>query len=151
MPPETCPNCGAVVPPQARACPGCGSDESTGWSDSATASHLGIPEEKFDYEDFVQEEFAHRPLKPRGIHWRSSGLEEPGREERTKITLPPEIELVKVADRSLSDMLEAGEIDALFSARAPSCFERGAAHVTRLFPDYRAAEEARKQGPVSRA
>ena len=69
MPPKTYPNCGAVVPPQARACPGCGSDESTGWSDSATASHLGIPEEKFDYEDFVQEEFAHRPLKPRGIHW----------------------------------------------------------------------------------
>ena len=76
------------------------------------------------------------------ISWRSTGLEEPGREERAPLTLPPEIELRKVPDRSLSQMLEAGEIDAVFSARAPSCFERGAAHVTRLFPDYRAAEEA---------
>ena len=69
MPPEVCPSCGAVVPRNARACPGCGSDEKTGWSDSAYASNLGIPEEQFDYDDFVKEEFAPRPLKPRGIHW----------------------------------------------------------------------------------
>ena len=33
-----------------------------------------------------------------------------------------------------------GEIDAMFSARAPSCFLRRAPHVGRLFPDYRAVE-----------
>jgi 4,5-dihydroxyphthalate decarboxylase len=45
-------------------------------------------------------------------------------------------------------MLETGEIDALFVARPPSCFARGAANVVRLFPDFRAAEEAyfRKTG-----
>jgi RNA polymerase subunit RPABC4/transcription elongation factor Spt4 len=69
MPPEVCPNCGAIVPRNAKACPGCGADETTGWSDSATASHLDIPEEKFDYDDFVKEEFAPRSPKPRGIHW----------------------------------------------------------------------------------
>ncbi len=69
MPPEICPNCGAVVPRRAKACPGCGADEHTGWSDSAIADNLGIPEEHFDYGEFVKEEFGHRQVKPRGIHW----------------------------------------------------------------------------------
>ena len=69
MPPETCPNCGADVPRNARACPGCGADEKTGWSDSAYASGLGIPDDHFDYNQFVAEEFEAAPVKPRGIHW----------------------------------------------------------------------------------
>ncbi len=69
MPPEACPNCGALVPPRAKACPGCGSDEKTGWSDSAHASYLGIPDEAFDYDEFVAEEFNPPKLKPRRLHW----------------------------------------------------------------------------------
>ncbi len=69
MPPEVCPNCGAVIPLKAKACPGCGSDEMTGWSDSARADNLGIPQEDFNYENFVKEEFGSRRLKPRGLHW----------------------------------------------------------------------------------
>jgi 4,5-dihydroxyphthalate decarboxylase len=38
--------------------------------------------------------------------------------------------------------LADGELDAVFSARPPSCFLRGDANVDRLFPDYRAAEHA---------
>jgi 4,5-dihydroxyphthalate decarboxylase len=37
-------------------------------------------------------------------------------------------------------MLESGELDAVISARAPSCFLNGAANVGRLFPDYPDAE-----------
>jgi len=69
MNPEVCPNCGANVPRNAKSCPGCGSDEKTGWSDSAYADNLGIPDENFNYENFVQEEFGSRSLKPRGLHW----------------------------------------------------------------------------------
>ena len=69
MPPETCPNCGADVPRHAKACPGCGADEKTGWSDSAYADNLGLPDENFDYDEFVQEEFGTARVKPRGIHW----------------------------------------------------------------------------------
>ncbi len=68
MPPVICPNCGATVPPKAKACPGCGSDEKTGWSDSAHADNLGIPDEDFDYEAFVKDEFGGR-TKPRDMHW----------------------------------------------------------------------------------
>ena len=34
-----------------------------------------------------------------------------------------------------------GEIEAMISARAPSCFDRGAPKVGRLFPDFRAIEQ----------
>ena len=68
MPPATCPNCGATVPPKAKACPECGSDEKTGWSDSAHADNLGIPDEHFEYEEFVKDEFGGR-TKPRDMHW----------------------------------------------------------------------------------
>lgn len=42
--PETfvCPHCGADVPVGAPACPICGSDEETGWSDRADYAHLLI-------------------------------------------------------------------------------------------------------------
>ncbi len=82
-------------------------------------------------------------VHPRDIKWRRGGLEDAGREERATIKLPPEIDLQSVPhDRTLSDMLAKGEIDGLISARAPSCFLRGAPNVARLFPDYPAAEEA---------
>jgi hypothetical protein len=69
VPPESCPNCGANVPRNANACPECGSDETTGWSDKAVADHLGLPDEEFDYAEFVKEEFGHGVARPRGIHW----------------------------------------------------------------------------------
>lgn len=56
--PETCPNCGEDLPPRARACPHCGADDRTGWSDRAAAERLGVPaDEPFDHEAFVREEF----------------------------------------------------------------------------------------------
>ncbi|MGD9617980.1 MAG: hypothetical protein AB7H90_22605 [Alphaproteobacteria bacterium] len=45
------------------------------------------------------------------------------------------------ADKTLSQHLDSGRVDALISALAPSCFGRNP-KVRRLFPDYRAAEEA---------
>jgi hypothetical protein len=69
MSPEVCPNCGAEVPRNAKACPECGSDEKTGWSEKAHADNLGLPDEEFDYDEFVKEEFGGGQAKPRGITW----------------------------------------------------------------------------------
>lgn len=69
MPPEVCPNCGAEVPPNAKACPECGSDKTTGWSEKAYADNLGLPDEEFDYDEFVKNEFGTGRAKPRGIGW----------------------------------------------------------------------------------
>ena len=64
--PETCPECGAMVPANASACPECGADEQTGWSERAQAQRLGLPDDEFDYDEFVKEEFgnAKRPARP---------------------------------------------------------------------------------------
>ena len=70
--PEICPHCGALVPRQARACPACGSDEETGWSDRAAAQRLDLPDDEFNYDEFVKEEFGTGQsgrLRPRGIGW----------------------------------------------------------------------------------
>ena len=69
MAPEICPNCGAEVPRNAKACPGCGSDERTGWSEEARAGELDLPDEEFDYKDFVEREFGGKSPRPRGIPW----------------------------------------------------------------------------------
>ncbi len=69
MAPEICPNCGAEVPPKARACPECGADEQTGWSEEARVGGLDLPDENFDYNDFVKREFGGKSVVPRGLHW----------------------------------------------------------------------------------
>ncbi len=65
MPPEECPYCGAPVPENASACPDCGSDESTGWSQAAYCENLGIPDpdEEFDHDTFVENEFGRADKK----------------------------------------------------------------------------------------
>ena len=71
MPLAFCPNCGTAVPNGASACPECGADEETGWSDDAHAQGLGIPDENFDYDEFVEREFGEEKpsVKAQGLHW----------------------------------------------------------------------------------
>jgi 4,5-dihydroxyphthalate decarboxylase len=80
-------------------------------------------------------------VKASDVHWFTGGQEEPGRKERVKLTLPPEIKLEPIADdKTLNGMLENGEIDALISARSPTCFVKGSPNVKRLFPNYKDVE-----------
>ncbi len=75
-------------------------------------------------------------VKPSDIHWIRGGLEEAGRPEKIAITLPKDVKLENAPEgRTLSAMLEAGEIDGFIGPRVPSCFERGAPHVGWLFAD----------------
>jgi 4,5-dihydroxyphthalate decarboxylase len=68
------------------------------------------------------------------------GLEDPGRTEKVTLNLPPNIKLQEIpATKTLSQMLEAGEIDALVSPRSPSTFKPGG-KVRRLFEDYATVE-----------
>jgi 4,5-dihydroxyphthalate decarboxylase len=105
---------------------------------------IGVPEYQMTANVWVrgmlEEEYG---VTPRDIKWRRGGLEEPGREERSPMKTAPGVDLASVpADRSLSDMLEMGELDGVIGARAPSCFLRGAPNVARLFPNYPEVEEA---------
>src|SRR5687767_8978312 len=67
----------------------------------------------------------------------SGGEEEPGRDEKLKIELPPAIRLRPIpGDKTLSRMLADGELDALVTARAPSTFHKEPDKVKRLFANY---------------
>ena len=81
-------------------------------------------------------------IAPSDLHWRLGGVEQPS----TKAGASDQVAGVEIenipAGKTLSGMLADGEIDAIFSARPPSCFERGAPHVGRLFADTRAVEQA---------
>jgi 4,5-dihydroxyphthalate decarboxylase len=81
-------------------------------------------------------------IKPSDLRWRLGGLEQPSQK-----TAPPEpvagVDIANIpADKTLAGMLAEGELDALFTARPPSCFVKGAPNVGRLFADTRAAEQA---------
>jgi len=75
------------------------------------------------------------------IMWVQAGVNDPGREEHAQLRLPPGISLRAVPDRSLSEMLLAGEIDAIISARVPRPAAEGDSRIRRLFPDFRKVEQ----------
>jgi uncharacterized membrane protein YvbJ len=52
----TCPNCGEEVPMKAKACPHCGSDKETGWSDQTYMDGVDIYDEE-DYAETIRKEF----------------------------------------------------------------------------------------------
>ncbi len=78
----------------------------------------------------------------RRITWVEGGVNEPRPPDREMDLRPVgelKVELIGL-EQTLSDMLEAGEIDAYFGARRPAAFDHGR-NVARLFPDYRAREK----------
>ena len=67
--PENCPVCGEDVPRGAAACPECGADHLSGWREDAdTTGGLDLPDEEFNYDEFVKKEFGNE-VKPEGISW----------------------------------------------------------------------------------
>ena len=104
---------------------------------------VGVPEYEITavvwLRGIFQEEYG---VHPRDVHWRGGGIEVPGRPEKLKLNLPPDIDYKPIpADKTLSRMLDEGEIDALFTARAPSAFTSGSPNVARLFESYWEVEE----------
>jgi 4,5-dihydroxyphthalate decarboxylase len=103
---------------------------------------VGVPEYQMTaavwIRGILQDQYG---LQPTAMRWRTGGLEEAGREEKSKLAIPG-LDLAPIpATETLSAQLASGALDALVSALAPSCFGRDPA-IVRLFPDYRAAEEA---------
>jgi 4,5-dihydroxyphthalate decarboxylase len=75
------------------------------------------------------------------VQYYTGGQEEPGRPEKLRLQLPPDTRVERIgAKQTLSSMLEHGEIDALYAARAPSMLYGGSGTVTRLFADFMTVE-----------
>lgn len=56
-PPGQCPACGEWVPRGAAACNDCGACANSGWSGDTHADGLDLPDEDFNYDEFVTREF----------------------------------------------------------------------------------------------
>ena len=71
-PPE-CANCGAEIPPNARACPQCGADERTGWDEQSVYDGMELPDDDDTaraHDRFVEEEVkGGRPRSRRDWFW----------------------------------------------------------------------------------
>ena len=81
-------------------------------------------------------------FKPQASRWVIGGLEYPAAPlDFIPHPHPAEVDVsVAPEGKTLNSMLEAGEIDALFSANVPQCVLDGSPNVGRLFPDYESLE-----------
>ena len=62
-PPGQCPVCGEWVPRGAKACGDCGACARSGWKDNAEVyDGLDLPNDEFDYDSFIAEEFGGKPV-----------------------------------------------------------------------------------------
>ena len=89
------------------------------WIRGILSEHYGVPVDSVTY-------------------W-TGGEEEPGRPEKQSLSLPANIKVRPIPeDKTLSQMLLDGEIDAFHTARKPSTYD--GVRVRRLFENYRPVE-----------
>jgi 4,5-dihydroxyphthalate decarboxylase len=71
------------------------------------------------------------------VHYLTGGEEEPNRPEKIPLNLPENIKVDPIGEgETLATMLESGELDALYTARAPLSFYNENSNIQRLFPNY---------------
>jgi 4,5-dihydroxyphthalate decarboxylase len=76
------------------------------------------------------------------VRWVQGGTNEPGRIEGLDFEPPPGMTIEAERDRSLSELLLTGEIEAIIAPHSPAAFEDRSGRIVRLFSDTQAEEEA---------
>jgi 4,5-dihydroxyphthalate decarboxylase len=85
----------------------------------------------------LEEEYG---VKPHEIRWVRGGIEQAGRIEKINLDLPPNVTIEDIPpERTLSEMLDAGELDGIVGPRAPLGFVHGNPNIGWLFQDPQAA------------
>jgi 4,5-dihydroxyphthalate decarboxylase len=107
-------------------------------------ARVGVPEFQMTAPVWIrgvlQDDYGVDPAAPTYL---TGGEEEPGREEKLRLNLPERFKVQPIGPtQTLSAMLADGELDALYTARAPSTFYSRPDDVCRLFPDAPAVERA---------
>lgn len=90
------------------------------WGMAAIVYARGMLEESYGFD-------------PYSATWVQAGLHQPGRVDRMPPRADVRVNYTQVKDRSLCQMLESGELDAVFSARTPDIFYRPDSPIERLF------------------
>ena len=103
---------------------------------------IGVPEWAQTASIYTRGWLVHNigiPLKE--IDWVQAGVNQPGRQEKVKLSLPDGVTCTPRPDASLTDLLLAGEIDCIMAAHPPAPVEEGLETIVHLYPDYREVEE----------
>jgi 4,5-dihydroxyphthalate decarboxylase len=98
---------------------------------------IGIPEYQLTAivwaRSILQNDYG---VAPEDVTWVRGGIDEPGRPEKIKLQLPPGVKMESAPDnRTISDMLDAGEIDGFIAPRPPSGAAARNPNVGWLFDD----------------
>ena len=104
---------------------------------------VGVPEYQITMATWARGILQHEyGVAPEKMKWFTGGEEHPGRQDKVKHSLPPNIDIQAIAaDKTLSGMLASGEIDAMISAHMPSPFVKRHPKVQRLIPNFREVEQ----------
>jgi 4,5-dihydroxyphthalate decarboxylase len=104
---------------------------------------VGIPEWVQTALVWVRAYLVHQAGVPlTEIDWYQSGVNVAGHVDEVKAQMPKGIRYTPARDRSLTDQLLTGDIDAIISARPPRLLEEGDPRIRRMFTDFRPVEEA---------
>jgi 4,5-dihydroxyphthalate decarboxylase len=97
---------------------------------------IGVPEYQMTAPVWIRGILSdHYGVPVDSVTYYTGGEEEPGRPEKQKLDLPANIKVQPIPeDKTISQMLRDGELDAFHTARAPSTLD--GLRVLRLFPDY---------------
>jgi 4,5-dihydroxyphthalate decarboxylase len=92
----------------------------------------------------VQHEYG---VRPEEIHWvvssKDSSAKAAGKVSKQESMVPQGLSVSKGPEgKDESDLLESGDVDALFHAAEPRAYIEGHSKVARLFPDFRRTERA---------
>ena len=105
--------------------------------------NIGVPEYQMTAALWIRAVLQHDyGVKPSDMHWFTGGLRSPGYHERVKLTLPDDVQMTVIPDdRYLEEMLDAGDIDAMFTPARPASLVANEGKVRHLFPNYREVEK----------
>jgi 4,5-dihydroxyphthalate decarboxylase len=104
---------------------------------------VGVPEYQITMATWARGILQHEyGVLPEQMKWFTGGEEHPGRQDKVKHNLPPNINIQPIPDdQTLSAMLASGEIDAMISAHMPSPFKHRHPKVQRLIANFREVEQ----------
>ena len=118
-------------------------DGDIGMPSDLIGKRVGIPQWSQTAATYVRGFLSHDyGIDLGSIRWIQAGVNQAGRIDPVKSRLPPGVEIEPVSDRSLNEMLVAGDLDAVISAREPAAFSAGHARIRRLFNDFQTEEKA---------
>jgi 4,5-dihydroxyphthalate decarboxylase len=99
--------------------------------------HIGLPEYQLTacvWARIILED--DHGIKPSDVIWVRGGIDDPSRPEKITVKLPPGVRLENAPEgRTISELLESGEIDAFIAPRVPSLAGKRNPNIGWLFPD----------------